>query len=87
MAGYRLVIKKSAAKELERVEPRTVRRRVVAAIEALAVDPRPVGCEKLAAATEAYRIREGDHRAVHAIDDKTRVVTVVKVGHRREVYR
>ena len=87
MAGYRLVIKKSAAKELEQVEPRTLRRRLVAAIEALAVDPRPTACEKLAAATEAYRIRQGDYRAVYAIDDKARVVTIVRVGHRREVYR
>jgi len=87
VAGYRLIIKKSAAKELEQVEPRTLRRRLVAAIEALAVDPRPTGCEKLAAAAEAYRIRQGDYRAVYAIDDKARVVSVVKVGHRREVYR
>jgi mRNA interferase RelE/StbE len=87
VAGYRLVIKKSAAKELERVEPKTVRRRLVAAIEALAVDPRPTGCEKLADAAEAYRIRQGDYRAVYAIDDKARVVVIVKVGHRREVYR
>jgi len=87
VAGYRLVIKKSAVNELERVEPRTVRRRLVAAIEALAVDPRPTACEKLAAATEAYRIRQGDYRAVYAIDDKARVVTIVRVGHRREVYR
>jgi len=87
VAGYRLVIKKSAAKELERVEPRTVRRRLVAAIEALVADPRPSGCDKLAAATEAYRIRQGDYRAVYAIDDKMRVVIVVKLGHRREVYR
>jgi mRNA interferase RelE/StbE len=87
VAGYRLVIKKSAAKELERVEPKTVRRRLVAAIEALGVDPRPTGCEKLADAAEAYRIRQGDYRAVYAIDDKARVVVIVKVGHRREVYR
>ena len=87
MAGYRLVIKRSAAKELERVEPKTVRRRLVIAIEALAVDPRPTGCEKLADAGEAYRIRQGDYRAVYVIDDKARVVIVVKVGHRREVYR
>ena len=87
MAGYRLVIKKSAAKELEQVEPRTVRRRLVAAIEALGVDPRPAGCEKLAGAAEAYRNRQGDYRAVYAIDDKMRVVIVVKLGHRREVYR
>ena len=87
MAGYRLVIKTSAAKELEKVEPRTLRRRLVAAVEGLATEPRPAGCEKLAGALEAYRIRQGDYRAVYAIDDKARIVTVVKIGHRREVYR
>jgi len=87
VAGYRLVIKTSAVKELERVEPRTLRRRRVAAIEALAVDPRPPGCEKLAGAVAAYRVRQGDYRAVYTIDDKARTVLLVKVGHRREVYR
>jgi mRNA interferase RelE/StbE len=87
VAGYRLVIKTSAAKELGKVEPKTLRRRLVAAIEGLATDPRPTGCEKLAGALEAYRIRQGDYRAVYAIDDKARIVTVVKIGHRREVSR
>ena len=87
MAGYRLVIKTSAVKELEKIEPKTLRRRLVAAIQGLAADPRPPGCEKLAGAIEAYRVRQGDYRAVYTIDDRARVVLVVKVGHRREVYR
>ena len=87
MAGYRLVIKTSAVKELENIEPRTLRRRLVAVIQALAADPRPLGCEKLAGAVEAYRVRQGDYRAVYTVDDKTRIVLVVKIGHRREVYR
>jgi mRNA interferase RelE/StbE len=87
VAGYRLVIKTSAVKELEKIEPKTLRRRLVAAIQALAADPRPLGCEKLAGAVAAYRVRQGDYRTVYTIDDKARVVLVVKVGHRREVYR
>ncbi len=87
MAGYRLVIKASAAKELERVEPKRLRQRLAAALERLALDPRPAGCEKLAGVHDAYRLRQGDYRAVFAVDDQTRVVTIVKVGHRREVYR
>jgi mRNA interferase RelE/StbE len=87
VAGYRLVIKTSAVKELEKIEPRTLRRRLVAAIQALAADPRSLGCEKLAGAVAAYRVRQGDYRTVYTIDDKARVVLVVKVGHRREVYR
>jgi mRNA interferase RelE/StbE len=87
VAGYRLVIKTSAVKELEKIEPKTLRRRLVAVIQALAADPRPLGCEKLAGAVAAYRVRQGDYRTVYTIDDKARVVLVVKVGHRREVYR
>jgi len=87
VAGYRLVIKASAAKELERVEPKRLRQRLAAALERLALDPRPAGCEKLAGVHDAYRLRQGDYRAVFAVDDQTRVVTIVKVGHRREVYR
>jgi mRNA interferase RelE/StbE len=87
VAGYRLVIKTSAVKELEKIEPKTLRRRLVAVIQALAADPRPLGCEKLAGAVAAYRVRQGDYRTVYTIDDKARVVLVVKIGHRREVYR
>ena len=87
MAGYRLVIKTSAVKELERIEPKTLRRRMVAAIQTLAAEPRPRGCEKLAGAAAAYRVRQGDYRVVYPVDEETRVVLVVKVGHRREVYR
>jgi mRNA interferase RelE/StbE len=87
VAAYRLALKASAAKELEAVEPKRLRQRLVAAIAGLADNPRPAGCEKLAGAEDAYRIRHGDYRAVYTIDDKARVALLVKVGHRREVYR
>lgn len=85
MASYSVVIKRSAAKELEDV-PRKDRVRIVERIEALASDPRPTGAEKLAG-NDKYRIRQGTYRVVYEIDDKVVVVTVVKVAHRREVYR
>lgn len=87
MAVYRLAIKASAAKELEQVEPKKLRQRFVAAIERLANEPRPAGCEKLAGTDSAYRIRQGDYRAVYTINDKELVVTIMKIGHRRDVYR
>jgi len=87
VAVYRLAVKASAAKELDAVEPKRLRQRLVAAIADLADNPRPAGCEKLAGAEDACRIRQGDYRAVHTIGDSARVVLVVKVGHRREVYR
>ena len=87
MASYRLSIKKSASKEIERIEPRKVRRAVVERIETLASNPRPAGCEKLSAVLEKYRVRQGDWRIVYEIRDAELVVVVVKVGNRRDVYR
>jgi mRNA interferase RelE/StbE len=87
VAGYRLSIKRSAARELEAVAQKADRRRLVARIEALQRDARPPGCEKLAGYADRYRIRQGDYRVVYSIDDAERVVLIVKIGHRREVYR
>ena len=87
MASYSVFIKTSAAKELEAVEPRAVRVRIASRIKSLARNPRPTGCQKLAGAEERYRIRQGAYRIVYSLDNETRVVEVVKIGHRREVYR
>ena len=85
MASYSLRIKPSAVKELEALPPKD-RRKIIARIEGLASEPRPHGCEKLSG-LEQYRVRQGDYRAVYGVDDDARLVLVVKVGHRREVYR
>ncbi|MCX5740822.1 MAG: type II toxin-antitoxin system RelE/ParE family toxin [Proteobacteria bacterium] len=87
MASYSVRIKTSAAKELEAVDPRSIRVRIVSRIQALARSPRPSGCQKLAGEAERYRLRQGSYRIVYAVDDEQRVVEVVKIGHRREVYR
>jgi mRNA interferase RelE/StbE len=87
VAGYRLLIKPSAGKEIEALGHKKDRQRIVSRIAALAAEPRPVGCEKLAGAEGRYRIRQGQFRIVYAVDDATRTVEVVKVGHRGEVYR
>ena len=85
MASYRLLIKPSAAQELE-ATPRKDRQRIVVKIERLAANPRPRGCEKLSG-EEKYRLRQGDYRVLYAIQDSSTTVTIVKIGHRREVYR
>ena len=85
MASYSLRIKRSAAKEIEALPPKD-RRRVVAKIEALVSNPRPSGCERLSG-EEKYRLRQGDYRILYEIIDAELVVTVVKVGNRRDVYR
>lgn len=85
MAGYRVGIKLTAAKELEELALRP-RKAVVARIRALANDPRPRGCEKLSG-EDKYRIRQGNLRVVYEVDDRLSTITVVKIGHRRDVYR
>jgi mRNA interferase RelE/StbE len=85
VASYSVFIKPSAAKELE-VVPRKDRLRIVERIRDLAEDPRPPGCEKLSG-DEKYRVRQGRYRILYTIQDEVLVVTVIKIGHRREVYR
>jgi len=83
--SYDLVVKKSAEREL-RALPRQDLRRVTERLHGLSRNPRPPGCEKLSG-HDQYRIRQGDYRIVYVIDDAAHVVTLVKIGHRREVYR
>lgn len=85
MASYRVLIKKSAARELAAV-PTKDRRRIVARIEALREDPGPPGCEKLTG-EDKYRLRQGNYRILYEIVDRELVVTVVRVGQRGDVYR
>ena len=87
MAGYSIRIKPSAAKEVDAIEPKKLRRQVVERIRQLASDPRPRGCEKLAGASGRFRVRQGAYRIVYAVADDERAVVVFKVGHRSEVYR
>lgn len=86
MARFELRIKPSAVKEIESVEPRSERRRIVVRITGLAEEPRPAGCRRLAG-EDRYRLRQGADRILYSIDHDDRIVIVVKVGHRREVYR
>lgn len=87
MASYSVFLKRSAARELEEIGQDADRRRVVERIQALAEDPRPPGCERLAGRQDRLRIRQGHYRVVYGIDDEERSVTVVKIGHRKDVYR
>jgi mRNA interferase RelE/StbE len=85
MARFEVRLRRSVAKDLLRL-PKADNRRIAARIEALADDPRPHGYEKLAGSS-AYRIRQGDYRIIYTIDDGTIIVEIIRVGHRREVYR
>ena len=85
MASYRLLIKPSAAKELEGL-PTKDRKRVVTRMQRLAGQPRPPGCEKLTG-HDLFRVRQGQYRILYEVQDQDLVVTVFKIGHRRDVYR
>ena len=83
---YEIQFLASAAKEF-RALPEPIKRRVAKAIDNLEVNPRPRGVRKLKGHKHYYRIRVGNYRIVYEIDDETRVVTVTRIRHRREVYR
>jgi len=85
MERYDLLIKPSVARDLRGI-PRADAERILERVHALPVEPRPPGVEKLSG-QERYRVRQGDYRIVYSIDDRARVVEVVQVGNRRDVYR
>ena len=87
MAEYRILIKSSAAKEIDAVDAKTERQRIIARIRALAREPRAQGSEKLAGYSDRYRVRQGRFRIIYLIDDQRSEVTIFKVGHRKDVYR
>ena len=86
MASYKLLIKPSAAKEIESA-PKKDRLRIIKRIQGLSSDPRPPDCKKLSGHDDKYRVRHGTYRIVYSVSDVNLVVCVVKVGHRKEVYR
>ena len=85
MASYRLLIKASAAKELEGL-PTKDRRGVATRMQGLSDEPRPPGCEKLTG-HDLFRVRQGKYRILYEVQDRDLTVTVFKIGHRRDVYR
>ena len=83
---YRVLLERAAEKDLARLTSQ-IHHRVIAAIQALAKNPRPSGCRKLAGSHDDWRIRVGDYRVVYEITDAIRIVRINRVRHRREVYR
>jgi mRNA interferase RelE/StbE len=86
MGFYKLVWKPSARKELRKL-PREAITRVVELVESLAVNPHPPGSLKLSGTEHAYRVRTGDYRVVYEVQGGELIVHIIRVGHRREVYR
>ncbi|MBN2516118.1 MAG: type II toxin-antitoxin system RelE/ParE family toxin [Deltaproteobacteria bacterium] len=85
MAKYEIYFKKSVEKDFHTI-PKKDLRKIIRRIEALSEDPKPPGHEKLTG-QERYRIRQGRYRIIYSIQDEELTIWVVKVGHRKDVYR
>jgi len=83
---YAVEFKPQAAKFIA-AQPKKIQRQLIAHIEALAVNPRPVGCKLLYTEEKLYRIRSGNYRIIYQIQDKILLVVIVKVGDRKDIYR
>lgn len=85
MASFKIVFKQSVAKDLRQIPKKDVAR-ILKRIEVLRTEPRPSGVEKLSG-QEKYRIRQGVYRILYEIKNNEMIIVVVKIGHRRDVYR
>ena len=86
MSRYSVVVARRAIRSIARL-PRQDQRQVQAAIDLLADEPRPPGCVALAGEESVYRVRIGNYRILYEVIDARLVIQVVRVGHRRDVYR
>lgn len=84
--AWEVLFKPSGLREF-RALPARMQARVGRSLDSLALDPRPPGVKKLEGGEGFHRVRVGDYRIVYAIDDAARIVLVVKIGHRGDVYR
>jgi mRNA interferase RelE/StbE len=82
---YRVSLAPSAARELRKFDP-DVRRRIQAALELLAAEPRPPAATRLVGGSGAWRVRTGNYRIVYEINDDRLLILVLRMAHRREVY-
>jgi len=85
MAGYRVLFRRSVEKDFSSIPKRNIKR-ILNRIKTLEENPRPPGSEKLTG-QERYRLRQGRYRIVYSIQDDELTVWIVKIGHRKDVYR
>ncbi len=85
MGKYRIAFRKSVARDMRRI-PNPDLGGILTAIDSLSENPPPAGSEKLSG-QERYRVRKGDYRVIYEIKDEELQIVVVKVGHRKDVYR
>jgi mRNA interferase RelE/StbE len=83
---HEVLLERAAERDLKRLSL-TVYDRIVPHLKALSQNPRPTGCKKIAGSRSDWRIRIGDYRVIYEIDDRAKVVKVMRIRHRREAYR
>ncbi|NOR69194.1 MAG: type II toxin-antitoxin system mRNA interferase toxin, RelE/StbE family [Methylomarinum sp.] len=86
MTYYKVELKKPAEKALFKL-PKPVIAKVIHLLKELEQNPRPNGCKKLTGSNNSYRIRTGDYRVVYSIFDDVLVIDIIKIGHRKEIYK
>ena len=86
MARFEIEITRTAEKQLQGL-PQKDQERLATAMLALANDPRPRGCRKLSGYDDTFRIRVGNYRVIYSVTDTRLIVLILKIGHRREIYR
>ena len=83
---YHVLIARSAEKQLKKLPP-PAQRKIAAIIMSFAIEPRPYGSKKLSGTAHSYRVRIGNYRVIYDIYEREIVVSVLKIGHRRDIYR
>ena len=86
MANYKIFISASAEKKLKKI-PKNDLVKVIEKIQSLSTDPYPEGCRKLSGEENTYRVRQGTYRIIYEIENKKLIILVLKVGHRKDIYR
>ncbi len=86
MASYKIEISSTAEKSLKKIPKKDILK-IVEAIQVLSINPYPDGCRKLAGEESAYRIRQGDYRIIYEVEGKKLLILVLKIGHRRDIYK
>lgn len=86
MASYEIAWRKSTKKDLRKIRPDEVSG-IIKAVEALAENPLPDGCTKLVGSQHIYRIRVGDYRVIYEVIGRVLIIEVIRVAHRKDVYR
>lgn len=86
MDFYKIEWKQSAKKELRKLE-KAIISRIIRVVEDLPLDPHPTGCRKLQGSEHLYRVRVGDYRVVYSVENEVLLIEIIRVGHRKEIYR